>query len=87
MAIGSAGFSPSVIEDGIYNIIDKPEYIQSSEEYTEQAMRAVESFLTTCRVKWNCIWDNYPDDSGASVSFAWIEYGDLHHIVLNVKYD
>lgn len=87
MGIGSAGFSPSAIEDHIYDIIDKPEYIQSSREYTEQAMRAVESFLTTCRVKWHCIWDNYPDDTGASVSFAWIECGDLHHIVLNVKYD
>lgn len=87
MAIGSAGFTPSAIEDGIYNLIDRADFIVSSKEYTEKCMRAVESFLMSCRVKWNCIWDSYPDESGASVSFAWIECGELHHIVLNVRYD
>lgn len=87
MAIGSAGFAPSVIEDGIYNLINCADFIVSSKEYTEKCMRAVESFLMSCRVKWNCIWDSYPDESGASVSFAWIECGELHHIVLNVRYD
>lgn len=87
MAIGSAGFTPSIIEDGIYNLIDHPDFIVSSKEYTEKCMRAVESFLISYRVKWNCIWDSYPDETGASVSFAWIEAGKLHHIVLNVRYD
>ena len=87
MAIGSAGFTPSAIEDGIYNLIDHADFIVSSKEYTEKCMRAVESFLMSCRVKWNCIWDSYPNESGASVSFAWIERGELHHIVLNVRYD
>ena len=87
MAIGSAGFRPSVIEDNIYDLINREDYIVSSKEYTEKCMRAVESLLTSMRVQWHCIWDSYPDNTGASVSFAWIEAGDLHHIVLNVRYD
>ena len=87
MAIGSAGFTPSVIEDGIYNLIECSDFIVSPNEYTEKCMQAVESFLMSHSVKWNCIWDSYPDERGASVSFAWLECGELHHIVLDVRYN
>ena len=87
MAIGSAGFTPSKIEDNIYNLIDRVDFIMSSDTYTPRAMRAVESYLTSERVPWNAIWDEYPDKTGASVSFAWIENNHLHHIVLNAKYE
>jgi hypothetical protein len=87
MAIGSAGFSPSVIEDNIYDLINQEKYLVSSDEYTEECVRAVESYLTKEGVKWNAIWDPCCDMSGYSVSIAWIEDGELHHIVLNARKD
>lgn len=86
-------FHPSRIEDKIYNIINEEQYLVSSSEYTEEAIAAVESMLARaeanlidCLTQWNIIYDNYPDDSGASVSIAWVEAGHLHHIVLNIRY-
>ena len=86
MAIGSAGFTPSAIEDGIYNLIDRADFIVSSKEYTSQAIAAVVEYLNTCKGEWSLIDDPYPNEEGGSVSICWIECGHLHHIVLNYAY-
>lgn len=85
MAIGSAGFHPSRIEDNIYNLIDRTDYIMGSNEYTEKAMDAVASYLQSEGVQYNAIWDSWGDECGYSCSFAWIEAGRLHHIVLSCR--
>ncbi len=85
MSIGTANFHPSAIEDNIYNLIDCEDYIVSSCEYTEKCMEAVGSYLQSEGVQWSSIWSNYQDETGYSVSFAWIEAGRLHHIVLDCR--
>ena len=84
MAIGSAKFHPSMIEQKIYDILDSnPEFIVSSSEYTYAAIEAVMDFLHTCKEDWSMIDDPYPNCEGGSVSICWIEDSHLHHIVLN----
>lgn len=85
MSIGSTNFHPSIIEDNIYNLIDREDYIVSSSEYTEKCMDAVGSYLESEGVQWSSIWSSYRDETGYSVSFAWIEAGRLHHIVLDCR--
>lgn len=82
------GFTPSIIEDTVYDICEQVDYLVSSKEYTQDALHAVEEFFENMECgdpffQWNEIVDPYPDNSGASVSFAWIECGTLHHICLN----
>ena len=82
------GFTPSIIEDTVYDICEQVDYLVSSKEYTQDALHAVEEFFENMECgdplfQWNEIVDPYPDNSGASVSFAWIEWGTLHHICLN----
>lgn len=82
------GFTPSIIEDTVYDICEQVDYLVSSKEYTQDALHSVEEFFENMECgdplfQWNEIVDPYPDNSGASVSFAWIECGTLHHICLN----
>ena len=82
------GFTPSIIEDTVYDICEQVDYLVSSKEYTQDALHVVEEFFENMECgdplfQWNEIVDPYPDNSGASVSFAWIECGTLHHICLN----
>lgn len=84
------GFTPSAIEDEIYNIAEQTDYLVSSKEYTKDALTAIESYFENLEhedplFQWNEIVDPYPDNSGASVSFAWIEGLRLHHICLNFQ--
>lgn len=84
------GFTPSQIEDKIYDIVEQTDYLVSSKEYTKDALTAVEMYFEALEradpfFQWNEIVDPYPDNSGASVSFAWIENRHLHHICLNFQ--
>ena len=84
MAIGNTHFYPSVIENTIYDILDSdPEFIQSTEEYTPEAMEKVYEYLNTLTCEWSVIDDVYPNEEGGSVSICWVEVGHLHHIVIN----
>ena len=81
-------FTPSAIEDEVYNICEQIDYLVSSKEYTQDALYAVEEYFENLPhedplCQWNEIVAPSPDNSGASVSFAWIECGTLHHICLN----
>ena len=87
MGIGSNGFHPSAIEDHIYEILDEPDYIVSSEEYTEKCMDAIGTYLQKEGVQWNSIWGPYQDETGYDVAFAWIEAGRLHQIILSCRKD
>lgn len=83
-------FTPSAIEDEVYNIYEQIDYLVSSKEYTKDALRAVEEYFENLEhedplFQWNEIVDPYPDNSDASVSFAWIENRHLHHICLNFQ--
>lgn len=83
-------FTPSIVEDVVYKLVEQVDYIVSSKEYTKAALTAVENFFSGIEesdptFQWNEIVDPYPDNTGASVSFAWIENGALHHICLNFQ--
>ena len=43
-------FTPSVIEDEVYNICEQVDYLVSSKEYTKDALHAVEEYFenTSC---------------------------------------
>lgn len=84
MSIGSTTRG-SAIENEIYNILDKEEYYASLNEYTPEAVYAVEEYLTQNVRHWSSIWTPFLDMSAYAVSFAWIENGEIQHIVIIAK--
>ncbi len=77
-------FHPSVIEDKIYDILDSDSnYIWSSNEYTQEAITAVNDYMETLDIQWNLIDESYPNEEGGFVSICWIENSHLHHITIN----
>lgn len=84
--IGNSNWKPSQIEDYIYNMINIPDFLASSSEYTKDIVPTIQEYLEMCAVQFNIIEDPYPDMTGASLSICWIELTCLHHIVLNIKY-
>lgn len=84
--IGNSHWRPSQIEDYIYELINVPDFLVSSSEYTKDVIPTIQEYLNMCAVQYNIIEDSYPNMSGASVSICWIEMTFLHHIVLNIRY-
>ena len=79
-------FHPSMIEDGIYDIINTEDHIISSSEYDRTIGPEIMEYMEGWSMQFNMIEDPYPNMAGASLSICWIEDGHLHHIVLNLKY-
>lgn len=78
-------FMPSQVETDIYDILDKNILIYGNPDmYNPETVEEVSNYFDrkglTDYEKSQIMVSEYPDESGASVSAAWIENGMLHMI-------
>ena len=79
-------FQPSKIKDQIYDLIDQPEYLVSTSEYSYDVLEMIDTMVFPPEVEHSVICEPYPDMTGGVASIAWIEDGKLQHEVICYKH-
>ena len=77
-----------MIENTIYDIIEN--YKITTDTYSPEGIQVIEHFLNALRrinpsFQFHEIYSSFPDESGAFISFCWIEDEKLYHIVLTER--
>lgn len=78
-------FSPSLITEQIYNILDN--YIVGSDSYDIEAIPTIANYLEALpHIQYTMEQIAYPDMTGGTAIFAWAEENHPHMVIFDYEY-
>lgn len=79
-------WSPSKIENDIYDIMAREEFVKGTDLYTAGLKHAVVDYLNEHGIIFQCMSRVWDDFDGDTTTIAWLENNEVHMIQWEVDY-